>query len=91
MVMNLKKRLSSHVECFSKALFTLSRYRIIEVDEKGLGQILVNHSRSHVERFPKTLFPLSWYRIAEDDDSGDLLSRWKMHTDDRDEIALVAQ
>jgi hypothetical protein len=41
--------------------------------------------------FLKTLFILSWCRITEEDSSGDLLSQSRMHIDEHDEIALVAQ
>jgi hypothetical protein len=59
---------------------------------------------SLVERFLKPLFTLSWCKIAENDGfgnllarskvhvrSGDLLSWSKVHTDNRDEVVLVAQ
>jgi hypothetical protein len=46
---------------------------------------------SREDHFPKTLFTLSWCRIAEDDGSGNLLSRLRMHVNERDEVAWAAQ
>jgi hypothetical protein len=43
------------------------------------------------DRIPKTLFTHSQCRIAEDDGFRDLLSRSRMHVDERDEVALAVQ
>jgi hypothetical protein len=52
---------------------------------------LTKRTSSHEDHFSKTLFALSRCRIAKDDGSGDLLSRSKIHVNERDEIASTAQ
>jgi hypothetical protein len=44
-MINLKKRLSSHVECFSKPLFALFRCRITDYDSFGDLLLLVVNAR----------------------------------------------
>jgi hypothetical protein len=52
---------------------------------------LKKRASSREDRFPKTLFALFRCRITEDDGSEDLLSRSRMHVDERNELALAAQ
>jgi hypothetical protein len=52
---------------------------------------LKKRASSREDRFPKILFGLSHCSIAEDDGSTDMFSQSRMHADERDEIALVAQ
>jgi hypothetical protein len=74
-----------------------SRWRrrpLARVRRKGRRAVMKNlkkRARSREYHFPKTLFALSRCRIVEDDGSGDLLSRSRMHIDERDKIALTAQ
>jgi hypothetical protein len=52
---------------------------------------LKKRASSREDRFPKTLFALFRCRITEDDGFEDLLSRSRMHVDERNELALAAQ
>jgi hypothetical protein len=52
---------------------------------------LKKRASSREDHFPKTLFTLSHCRIAEDDGFGVLLSRSRMHIDERDKVSLAAQ
>jgi hypothetical protein len=52
---------------------------------------LKKQSSSHEDRFTKTIFVLFRCKITENDGSRDLLSRLRMHIDERDEVAFTVQ